>query len=173
MSKSGNNAPFNARYFPQQVLLLAVGDNVMPMGYWMVVSKDPFRFLICLERSNHSLKLLREYGEAALHFMPWEDRQKVVRAGYVSGKDIDKNAELGFDRFPAEVLEHTRLVKGAEVIYETRMLQEIEDISGQFDMFVMDVVYAHEGLEPTKRTPILYLSQKDFAALGERWKFKK
>lgn len=173
MSNTTKNAAFNAKYFPQQVLLLAVGSNVMPMGYWMVISKDPFRFLICLERSNHSLKLLREYGEAALHFMPWEERQKVVKAGYISGKDIDKSAEIGFERYPAKVLVHTELVKGAEVIYETRVYQEIEDLSGQFDMFVLDVVHAHEGMDPDKRSPILYLSLKDFAALGERWKYKK
>lgn len=168
-----SNAPFNAKFFPQQVVLLAVGDNIMPMGYWTVISKDPFRFLICLERSNHSLKLLREFGEAALHFMPWDERQKVVKAGYISGKDTDKNEKLGFERFPAEVLSHTQLVRGAEVVYEATVHQELEGLSGQFDIFVLDVVYAHEGLDPTKRSPIMYLSQKDFATLGERWKFSK
>ena len=76
MILNNDNAPFNARFFPQQILLLAVGENIMPMGYWMVISKNPFRFLICLEVSNHSLKLLRKYQEAALHFTG-ESRQNL------------------------------------------------------------------------------------------------
>lgn len=166
-------ADFNANFFPQQILLLAIGDNVMPMGYWMVVSKDPFRFLICLEVSNYSLELIREKKEAALHFMPWNERERVVRAGYLSGRDIDKNEVLGFERIPAEKLEHTQLVAGAECIYETVVNQELEGLSGEFSMFVLDVVAAHGKTAPRKRSPIMYLSLKDFATLGERWKFTR
>ena len=52
---------------------------MMPLGYWTVVSKDPFRFLISMGVGNHTLKLLKEYQEAALHFMSWSDREQVVR----------------------------------------------------------------------------------------------
>jgi flavin reductase (DIM6/NTAB) family NADH-FMN oxidoreductase RutF len=73
----------------------------MPMGYWTVISKDPFRFLICMQVGNHSLTLLKKYKEAALHFMPWSERQRVVDAGQISGRDVDKAAKLGFDLYPA------------------------------------------------------------------------
>jgi len=65
-----NTAPFNTKFFPQHVLLLSTGENMMPMGYWTVISKEPFRFLICMQLGNYSLGLLREYKEAALHFSP-------------------------------------------------------------------------------------------------------
>ena len=136
-------APFNAQFFPQHVVLLGVGDNIMPMGYWTVVSKEPFRFLICVEVSNYTLGLLREVKEAALHFMPWSERERVVRAGYLSGRDVNKVDELGFDQMPAEKLEHTQLVQGADAVFETILYQELEGYSGQFGLFMLDVVAAH------------------------------
>lgn len=83
-------APFDAHFFPQHLALLTVGENMMPMGYWTAISKDPFRFLICMGVGNYSLTLLKKYREAALHFMPWSERERVVRAGYLSGRDTNK-----------------------------------------------------------------------------------
>ena len=55
------SAPFDAKFFPQHVMMLTVGENMMPMGYWTVISKEPFRFLICMQLGNYTLDLLREY----------------------------------------------------------------------------------------------------------------
>jgi len=44
----------------------------MPIAHWMVISKEPFRFLIAMQLGNHSLTLLHKFQEAAIHFMPWE-----------------------------------------------------------------------------------------------------
>ena len=167
------NAPFDTRFFPQHVTLLTVGENMMPMGYWTVISKDPFRFLICMQLGNHSLILLKKYKEAALHFLPWSERQRVVRAGYLSGRDGNKAEKLGFALFPAEQLEHTKLVEGADSIYETTVLTELKDLSSQFALFVLDVVATHGTCLPTDREPIMYLSEKDFAALGENWRYRR
>ena len=57
--KTVQTAKFDTRFFPQHLLLLSVGENLMPMGYWTVISKDPFRFLICMGVGNHSLLLLK------------------------------------------------------------------------------------------------------------------
>lgn len=162
-------APFNARFFPQHVLLLTVGDNMMPMGYWTVISKTPFRFLICMGVGNHSLTLLKKYQEAALHFMPWTDRERVVRAGYISGRDCSKAEELGYSLQLAEKLEHTRLVEGAEVVYETVVHQELPNLSTEFTLYVMDVVATQGKKRPFQRQPLFYLSGDDFATMGEKW----
>lgn len=173
LPEPNQTAPFNARFFPQQVLLLTTGNNLMPMGYWTVISKDPFRFLICMGVGNHSLGLLRETQEAALHFMPWTDRERVARAGYLSGRDVNKAEKLGFELQPAEKLKHTRLVAGADVVYETVIHSELADLSREFVPFVLDVLAAHGKLRPQKRQPILYLSLEDFATVGDKWQYKK
>jgi flavin reductase (DIM6/NTAB) family NADH-FMN oxidoreductase RutF len=165
-----NTAPFNTKFFPQHVLLLSTGENMMPMGYWTVISKDPFRFLICMQLGNYSLGLLRKNREAALHFFPWKDRQRVVRAGYISGRDGSKADRIGFTLRPAEKLPSTNLVEGFDSAYETVVYKELDGLSAEFAIFVLDVVATHGVVRPTQRSPITFLSLKDFATLGERWK---
>ena len=165
-----HNAPFAANFFPLHLALLTVGENMMPMGYWTVVSKEPFRFLITMGVGNHSLGLLQKYQEAALHFMPWSDRERVVRAGWISGRDMNKAERLGFTLRPAEKLQHTKLVDGADTVFEMTVYQKLPDISREFLPYVMDVV-AIRGTE--HRDPILFLTRKDFARLGDNWRFRK
>jgi flavin reductase (DIM6/NTAB) family NADH-FMN oxidoreductase RutF len=166
------SAPFDARFFPQQVLLLSVGENIMPMGYWTVISKEPFRFLICMQLGNYSLELLRQYREAALHFMPWSDRERVAKAGHLSGRDGPKAPRLGYELIPAHKLHRTMLVDGADLVYETVVLQELEGLSREFALFVLDVVATQGNLTPSRRNPILYLSQKDFTTTGEKYRYR-
>lgn len=164
------NSPFEAKFFPLHLALLTVGDNMMPLGYWTVVSKEPFRFMISMGVGNYSLGLMKKYGEAGLHFMPWSQREKVVRAGWISGRDGSKAKKLGFSLYPADKLKHTSLVEGADTVFELRKYKELQDISREFIPFVMDVVAIHGS---THVEPILFLSRKDFATMGERWKFQK
>ena len=114
-----NTAPFDTKFFPQHILLFSVGENMMPMGYWTVISKDPFRFLVCMQLGNYSLDLLRKHQEAALHFFPWKDREQVAKSGHISGRDGPKSERLGFKLLPAEKLQHTKLVEGFDSAYET------------------------------------------------------
>jgi flavin reductase (DIM6/NTAB) family NADH-FMN oxidoreductase RutF len=92
---------------------------MMPIVHWMVISKEPFRFLIAMQLGNYTLTLLRKYQEAAIHFMPWRDRERVVRAGYMSGSFTNKAERLGFKLYPAEKMENTKLVQGADFVFET------------------------------------------------------
>jgi flavin reductase (DIM6/NTAB) family NADH-FMN oxidoreductase RutF len=165
--------PFSTNFFPQQILLLSCGENFMPMGYWTVISKDPFRFLICMQVGNYTLKLLRELKEVALHFMPWEAREWIVEAGHLSGETTDKAEKLGRSLFPAEKLKQTRLVEGADNIFECVVVEELEGLSGTFAIFVLDVVHVHGKVSPAKRKPIFFQSVKDFATTGETWKSAK
>jgi flavin reductase (DIM6/NTAB) family NADH-FMN oxidoreductase RutF len=172
-AKAVQTAKFDTRFFPQHLLLLTVGENLMPMGYWTVISKDPFRFLICMGVGNHSLLLLKRYKEAALHFMPWSRREQVARAGYLSGRDVKKAGALGFSLLPAEKLQHTRLVEGADCVFETVVYMELPNLSREFVPFALDVVAVHGEMRLEEQQPILYLSQESFATLGDGWEYKK
>lgn len=167
---AASNAPFEANYFPLHLALLTVGENMMPMGYWTVVSKEPFRFLISMGVGNHSLGLLQKYKEAALHFMPWSEREKVVRSGWLSGRDMNKAERLGFTLIQADKLQQTKIIDGADTVFELTVFKELPDISREFIPYVMDVVAVHGS---THRDPILLLSRKDFATMGDRWRFLK
>lgn len=173
LPKQAETAPFTSLFFPLHLALLTVGDNLMPIGYWTVISKDPFRFLISMGVGNHSLLLLKKNREAALHFMPWEQRERVVRAGYMSGRDGDKASRLGFELAPAAALEKTKIIPAADAIFETRVHMELMNLSREFVPFVLNVVHIHGSLAPTDHQPILFYSLEDFATTGERWEYKK
>lgn len=172
-ANSVEKAPFNSAFFPQQILLLSVGDNMMPMGYWTAISKEPFRFLICLGVGNHCLTLLRKYRKAALHFMEWDQREKVVAAGYISGRSVNKSEKLGFELLPATKLTNTSLVAGAVTTYETVVYQELPSLSREFNIYIVDVVATHGLKSSGLRKPIYYLGNDDFSTIGETWHYPK
>ncbi len=119
--------------------LLCVQKNFMPVAWWMPVSKEPFKFLIAVDPKNYTLELLRTYSEACLCFLPWSERRWVVRAGYLSGRDVDESKKLKVDLIPARKLRHTHLPK---------------------------------AVGNPRENPILFLGYRDFATLGEKWRFK-
>ncbi|MDW8090661.1 MAG: flavin reductase family protein [Meiothermus sp.] len=152
-----------------RLALLAVGENFMPMAWWTPVSKEPFRFLLAMDRRNHTLSLLRELGEAALCFLPWEERAWVVRAGYLSGRRAQKAQKLGIPLRPARRLVRTQVPEKALAVYELRVVEWPTD--GDHSLFLGDVLHAEGGAE-AKRRPILFLGFRDFATLGETWRFR-
>jgi flavin reductase (DIM6/NTAB) family NADH-FMN oxidoreductase RutF len=165
--------PYNTHYFPLHLAFLTVGENMMPIAHWMVISKEPFRFLIAMQLGNHSLTLLRKYQEAAIHFMSWRERERVVRAGYMSGDFTNKAERLGYNLLPADKLQHTKLVEGADIVFETIVLKELPGISHEFAPFVLNVVVVHGQVEATERQPILFMKEYEFATTGEGWRFHR
>ena len=105
--------------------------------------------------------------------MPWEDRERVVRAGYMSGDFTNKAERLGFNLIAAEKLQHTKLVEGADIVFETKLVQELPGISHEFAPFVMDVIAVHGEVEPIDRQPILFMKEYEFATIGEGWRFRR
>ncbi len=84
--------------------------------------------------------------------------------------DVNKAEYLGFSQKPAEKLKHTQLIKGADTIFETIVHKEFEGLSREFAPFVLDVVAIHGKAH---KDPILFLGRKDFATLGEEWKYRR
>jgi flavin reductase (DIM6/NTAB) family NADH-FMN oxidoreductase RutF len=169
-----SNVPYSTGCFPLHLALLSCGANFHPLGYWTVVSKEPFRFLISVGLGNHTLKLLRKHNEAALHCFPWSAREWMVRAGYISGRDVDKAQRLKVNLITAEKLKTTRLVEGYDNAYECMVLTELKGISADHAQFVLEVVAAHENVPAEKRDPILFFTQRNFTNLrGEQWTFRR
>jgi flavin reductase (DIM6/NTAB) family NADH-FMN oxidoreductase RutF len=166
--------PYSTGCFPLPLTVLSCGENFHPPGYWTVVSKEPFRFLVSIGVGNHTLKLLREHGEAALHFFPWSAREWVVRAGYISGRDVNKAKRLNVNLVAAEQLRATKLIEGFENAYECRVMTELQKVSADHAQFVLEVVVTHENVAAEKRDPILFFSQKNFVNLrGDHWTFRR
>lgn len=169
-----SGAPYSQTIHPLHLAVLTCGENLMPLGYWTLVSKQPFRLLLSISKGNFTYSLIRKLDEAALNFVPWSEREWVVRAGYLSGRDVPKAKKLGVRWRPAEQLAHTQLLAAAENAFELKLYKEVEGISNDHGVFVLDVVAVHESLAPENRQPILFLGGQSFATLSEvRWKFKR
>ena len=125
-----------------------------------------------MQMGNYTFELIKKYKEAVLHFMPWSEREKVVKAGNISGRHESKSEKLGFELIPPTKLTHTKMVSGADSAYETVVLKELEGLSREFGLFVLDVIAVHGNIAPKKREPIMFLSGKDFATLGEKWRYR-
>lgn len=166
------NAEYRSSFYPKHLALLAVGENVMPLAWWTPISKEPFRLLIAMDRRNYSLDLLRTHREAVLHLMPWRERNRVVRAGYVSGREVNKARELGFRFEPAAKLRHTSIVQGAYSAFELVVLSEMDDPEADHVAFIFQVVAVHTTQHPHDGEPILFLGGRNYATLGERWQFR-
>jgi len=123
------SADFAYNFFPVHLSLLSCGENMMPLGYWTFISREPFRLLISMSVSNYTLTLLRKYRKAMLHFLPWRMREMVVRAGHMTGRDSNKADRIGFILKPAEKLQYTKLVAGFEVAYEMVVWKELEGLA--------------------------------------------
>jgi len=169
MEQETPQAPYRAFFYPMHLALLCVGENFMPLAWWTPVSKKPFRFLFAMDRENHTLTLLRELGEAALAFLPWEARGWVVRSGYLSGRKVRKAERLGVALRPARKLEHTQVPEGALAVYELKVSEL--PLEGDHALFLGEVVHV-EGSQEAKERPILFLGFRDFATLGERWRYR-
>jgi flavin reductase (DIM6/NTAB) family NADH-FMN oxidoreductase RutF len=159
-------------FYPMHLTLLTVTSNLMPMVWWTPISKEPFRLLIAVDRKNHSLNLLREHREGALNFLPWTERERVVRAGYLTGRKVKKAERLGFRLTPAQQLKHTGIIEGIYAAFELVVVAEVEEPAGDHVPFMCDVVHVHRRRRPATGEPILFLGYRDFATLGERWSFK-
>jgi flavin reductase (DIM6/NTAB) family NADH-FMN oxidoreductase RutF len=159
-------------FYPMHLALLTVASNLMPMAWWTPISKEPFRLLIAMDRKNHTLSLLREHREAVLNFLPWTERERVVRAGYLTGRKVRKSERLGFHLTPAQALKHTGVVEGIDAAFELVVVAEIEEPTGDHVPFICDVVHVHRRRRPVLGEPILFLGYRDFATLGERWRFR-
>lgn len=165
-------AAYYSGFYPMHLGLMAVAENFFPIAWCTPVSKEPFRFIAAVDRRNYSLELLRRDGEAVLHYFPFAERERVVRAGYVSGRRGNKAKRLGFDLGPAHVVTRACLIAGATCAFELRVQRELEGDEGDHVLFLFDCVHVHRGSRPAQGEPLLFLGYRDFSTLGERTRFR-
>ena len=97
----------------------------------------------------------------------------VVRAGYTSGRRGQKAKRLGIALAPATKLQQTRIVSSALATFELVVREELDDPAADHVPFLLDVVAVHrKGTRPAHDAPLLFLGYRDFATLGERWRYR-
>lgn len=157
---------YRSFFYPMRLGLLAAGENFMPIAWWTPISQNPFQFLLAVDKKNYTFHLLKSLGEGALCFLPWQEREWVIRAGYLSGKKKNKAQHLNVPMRPARKLAHTLVPQKALAIYELHVTT-LPD-AGDHGIFVGNVIHV-EGSTQAKKAPILFLGYRNFATIGETW----
>ena len=127
--------------YPKIVAMITSGtfenSNVMPATWNTPVSMDPPLFAVAVAPIRFTFKLIEEHGEFGLNFLPFEKAELVYKAGYTSGKDVDKFEELGLTRIKAKKIKAPLLSEAITAI-ECKVINKVE--TGDHVLFVCEVL---------------------------------
>jgi flavin reductase (DIM6/NTAB) family NADH-FMN oxidoreductase RutF len=120
-------------------------SNVMAASWAMPLDFDPPKVVVVVDKSTLTRQLMEASGEFALSLPARQLAAEVVKAGSLSGKELedkqtDKWAATGLDNFPAEKIA-APLVAGCVGWLECRIIDEPRN-QQQYDLFIGEVVAA-------------------------------
>lgn len=125
---------------PRLSALLSCADNIMPLSWHMPVSKEPFRYAVCVRDENYSYALLHQTKQFALHFLDFSYLQAHEKTGACHGKGVDKFALANLRPKKAQCIQ-AQLIEEAYMIYECKVIDILN--YGDHDIFIADVVHIH------------------------------
>lgn len=161
-------------YYPHLACVVGVRDeargtaNFAPVTWATPLSSDPPLYGVCISPHAHTHRLLLASGEFTVNFLPREERSLVARLGALSGRAVDKVAELSLALEPGRTLATPGLA--ASYVFAECLLVERHQFGDQ-TLFVGAVqhVRARPGafdergvLVVDAAAPLLYLG-------GNRW----
>ncbi|MBB6455416.1 flavin reductase (DIM6/NTAB) family NADH-FMN oxidoreductase RutF [Salirhabdus euzebyi] len=178
MRKRTNNTVMHS--YPGMVAIVTTSyngeDNVMAAGWHSYISMDPPIYGVAIGRERHTYELVKNAGNFAVNFLPYEKAKFIQQTGVYSGKDTNKFeiGDMTFDRgekIPAPILHD------AYVAYECQTI----DVNsyGDHDWFVGDIVtfykdetkFQANGLPDFEKLAIpLYLGRSQYAKLDKNSK---
>ena len=148
--------------------------NIITLGECFNVSiRDPVIVGIATRKSTFSYGLIRGTGEFVVNLPTARIAAKVDAAGSVSGRDVDKFAQIGLTPLPADKVAPP-LIAECPVNLECRVLSE-QDV-GDHQLFLGEVVAEHVDADaldeagqpdPAKLDMLIYAFGSYFAA-GDR-----
>lgn len=148
--------------------------NIITLGEVFNLSiREPVIVGIAIAPARYSHKLISEQGEYVVNLPPAELMPKVWACGQVSGRTVDKFAQVGLTALPATHVAPP-LIAECVVNIECRVLG-IERI-GDHDLFKGEVLAVHVSpeivdadgrIDPTKLSAVV-MTGAGFFGLGER-----
>ena len=165
--------PFRPVYPSPAALITSVASdgkaNIITLGevYNLSVSK-PVIVGISMAKPRYSHKLISESGEYVLNLPTTQILEKVDRCGTMSGRDVDKFAEVGLTPIPASKVKPP-LIAECPINLECKVIG-IEEI-GDHDMFIGEVIAEHVDEELLDERGRIRVEKLDGLCymLGEYW----
>ncbi len=79
-----------------------IKTSVLPVAWYMPVSKDPFEIAMCLSLSHFTTKLILEYREAVLNIAYHTQIDLIMKCGKSHGNQINKIIEFDIPVAPVD-----------------------------------------------------------------------
>jgi len=142
-------SPFYLALHPRPVVMVVTSYedrvNVMPASWNTPISEQPPTVGVAIERGTYTRELLGKNPEFTLNLVSVDLVGKVLEAGRVSGRNVDKVSSLGLKLERARVV-RTPILSDAIAVVEARVLKSIE--VGEVDFIVGEVLasYARSDL---------------------------
>ena len=138
-------------------------DNIMTMGWHMVMEFTPSLVACLISRGNHSHRMIRESGECVINLPTTRLTDEVVRIGNCSGETTDKFAAFGLTAEPAARL-RAPLIRECHASFECRLHDDA--LVERYDLFVFEVVQAHVAPSPRHPETLHYTGDGVFMVSG-------
>jgi flavin reductase (DIM6/NTAB) family NADH-FMN oxidoreductase RutF len=158
--------------YPGMVALVTVTynneSNIMAAGWHSYISYEPPIYGVAIGRDRHTYNLLKNAGEFAINFLPFELAETIQRSGVYSGKDTDKLnlLKLNYDQ---GLTISAPILKDAYVAYECKTIDV--NTYGDHDWFVGEItkfykdesLFQNNGLPDWSKLSIpLYLGRSQY-----------
>lgn len=139
-------------------------QNIMTMGWHMVVGFSPSLIGCYVWSANHSFEMIRKSKECVIN-IPTEDiATKVVGIGNSTGAEVDKFAKFELTAVKAAKVK-APLVGECFASFECKLIDSSQ--IRKYSLFILEVVKAHVALSPKYPRTIHYRGDGEFMISGE------
>ena len=131
------------------VSLVSVGDNIITISLYHLVSLDPLMVGIGVHPKRHTHALLKELGNFCLN-IPTKGMAEVVNGcGSVSGREVNKYERFGLTPEPGAEIK-SKTIAECPLSIECRVAEVVHPSGGSHDWFIGEIVHARceEGYNP-------------------------
>lgn len=129
---------------PLPAVMVSCGDmndsNIITIAWTGIVNSHPPMTYISVRRSRHSYDMITERGEFVINLTTAELARAMDYCGVRSGRDVDKFAETGLTREPADEVS-APMIAESPVNIECRVT-EVKEL-GSHDMILAEIVAVH------------------------------
>lgn len=147
-------------------------DNVMTATWTTPISIDPPLYAVSIAPSRYTHQLITKSNEFGVCFLDFAEVEKVLKAGRISGQNLDKFDQFGIEKQDASTIS-APLIKSAVSALECKVEKTIS--LGDHTLFAGEVVAAwakqnvieNNVMNLEKVKPVFYLGSNRFCTTQE------
>ena len=138
-------------------------NNIMTMGWHMMIGFTPALFGCYIDESNHSYDMVVGSGECVINLPTADLLEQVIGIGNCSGADTDKFTLFGLTPEAAEMVD-APLIAECYASFECRLADAKPNPN--HPLFVWEVVRAHVATRPSLPKTLHYRGDGEFMVSG-------